>query len=187
MNAAMASPFQPPVRADGDPSAASAATSSGGPTRSSTLRTAASSGCRCGAHPYRWSRLTCRTSAAELLALLPLSTGAAILVTIVAVHDSLLWPMLLLVAGTGATAVAVARGLPAAHRTAAARRLRTGLVAGIWATVAYDLVRFVPVAVLDLSVDLRSLPALRPPAHRRRPLRCSAVGSRHGLPSAEWT
>ncbi len=88
-----------------------------------------------------------------LLALLPLSTGTAVLVTILVVHDSLLWPTLVLVAGTGITAVAAARGLPAAHREALARRVRTGLVAGVWATLVYDLVRYALVAVLQWSLD----------------------------------
>ncbi len=86
------------------------------------------------------------------LALLPLSTGGAVVVTILVVRDSLLWPMLILVAGTGITALVVARALPPWLRTEMARRVRIGLLAGLLATAVYDLVRFVLVAALDWSV-----------------------------------
>jgi hypothetical protein len=88
-----------------------------------------------------------------LLALLPLSTGAAVLVTITLVHDSLLWPTAILLAGTGATAWAAVRTLPTHQRTLLAQRIRIGLVAGVWATIAYDLVRYVLVAALSWSVS----------------------------------
>jgi hypothetical protein len=86
------------------------------------------------------------------LALLPLSTGGAVVVAILIVRDSLLWPTLVLVGGTGITAVALARGLPAAARRELGSRVRVGLVAGALATVVYDLVRYVLVAALGWSV-----------------------------------
>jgi len=88
-----------------------------------------------------------------LLALLPLSTGGAVLVTIVAVPDSLLWPALILVAGGAATAFAVTRRLPPAARRELGRRVRAGLIAGVAATVAYDLVRYGLVVLFSWSVD----------------------------------
>jgi hypothetical protein len=77
----------------------------------------------------------------------------AALVTILVVQDSLLWPTLLLVAGTGATALLAVRGLPLVHRRSLGRRVRAGLWAGILATVAYDLVRYAFVALLAMSTD----------------------------------
>jgi len=87
------------------------------------------------------------------LALLPLSTGAAVAVTILFVPDSLLWPAVVLLAGSGVTAVAVTRRLPPPARRAAGRRVRIGLVAGVAATIAYDVVRWVLVVATPWSVD----------------------------------
>jgi hypothetical protein len=87
------------------------------------------------------------------LALLPLSTGAAVLATILIVPDSLLWPTLVLAGGAGATAVVVARRLPPDARRAVGRRVRVGLIAGVAATAAYDVVRLGLVLATPWSVD----------------------------------
>jgi len=88
-----------------------------------------------------------------LLALVPVSTGAAVVVTILLWPDSLLYPALVLLGGTGATAVAVTRGLPEEARRAVRRRVAVGLVAGGLATAAYDVVRYGLVTLLSWSVD----------------------------------
>jgi hypothetical protein len=87
-----------------------------------------------------------------LLSLLPLSTGGAVLVVIVLDGDSLVWPTLVLVAGTATTAVVLARRLPARVRRALSRRVRLGLLAGLAATAAYDAVRYLAVALTSWSV-----------------------------------
>src|SRR6266498_3824026 len=87
-----------------------------------------------------------------LLSLLPLSTGGAVLVAILLDSDSLVWPTLVLVAGTGTTAVVLTRRLPAGVRRALSRRVRLGLLAGLAATAAYDAVRYLAVAVTSWSV-----------------------------------
>jgi hypothetical protein len=87
------------------------------------------------------------------LALPPLSTGAAVVVTILVVEDSLLWPSVVLATGTGITAIVVAWRLPAVQRRAVARRVRIGLVAGVAATAAYDVVRWLLVIATPWSVD----------------------------------
>jgi hypothetical protein len=88
-----------------------------------------------------------------LLALAPLSTGGAVLVALVVSGDSLVWPTLVLVGGTGLTAVLVSRRLEPSARTHLAARVRVGLLAGLLATAAYDVVRFVLVAVLGWSLS----------------------------------
>jgi hypothetical protein len=88
-----------------------------------------------------------------VLAALPVSTGAAVLVTIVAVPDSLLWPTLILVAGTGATAAVAAHRLPAAWRSNLGRRVSVGFWAGLAATAVYDVVRYGLVVLFSWSVD----------------------------------
>jgi len=87
-----------------------------------------------------------------LLSLLPLSTGGAVMVTIVLGGNSLLWPTLVLVAGGVATAVVPTRRLPAGVRRVLARRVRVGLLAGLAATAAYDAVRYLAVAATSWSV-----------------------------------
>jgi hypothetical protein len=87
-----------------------------------------------------------------LLSLLPLSSGGAVLVAILLDGDSLVWPTLLLVAGTATTAVVLARRLPAGGRRAFSRRVRLGLLAGLAATAAYDAVRYLAVALTSWSV-----------------------------------
>jgi Family of unknown function (DUF6789) len=87
-----------------------------------------------------------------LLSLLPLSSGGAVVVTIVLGGESLLWPTVVLVAGTAMTAVALAWRLPGGVRRALARRVRVGLLAGLAATAAYDAVRYLVVAATSWSV-----------------------------------
>jgi hypothetical protein len=87
-----------------------------------------------------------------LVAALPLSTGAAVLATLTLVHDSLLWPTLIMVVGSSlATAVALHR-LEPRHRAELVRRAWLGLGAGVAATVVYDVVRYLAVAVFSWSV-----------------------------------
>jgi hypothetical protein len=88
-----------------------------------------------------------------VLASLPVSTGAAVLVTLVFAEDSLLWPALILVVGTGASALAVARRLGIVARQRVGRQIRTGALAGMAATTAYDLVRYGLVVVFSWSAD----------------------------------
>lgn len=75
------------------------------------------------------------------------------MVTILVWPDSLLFPALILLTGTGATALAVARGLPAPARRAIGRRVVIGLIAGAVATAVYDVVRYGLVTLLSWSVD----------------------------------
>jgi hypothetical protein len=89
-----------------------------------------------------------RRSDRVLVAVLPLSTGAAVLLTLTVVPDSLLWPTVLLVSGGVLSAIAGVRRIEPDRRQVVARRLRTGVVAGCGATVAYDVVRLA-VAALD--------------------------------------
>jgi hypothetical protein len=88
-----------------------------------------------------------------LLASLPVSTGVAVLVTITMVKHSLLWPSLVLLAGTGASAAAVAWRLQPVARQWLRRQVRTGVLAGMAATAAYDLVRYGLVVLASWSVD----------------------------------
>ncbi|MGH3681812.1 MAG: hypothetical protein ACRDT2_16385 [Natronosporangium sp.] len=88
-----------------------------------------------------------------VLALFPLSTGAAVAVTILFVPDSLLWPALVLVAGTGLTAATMIWRMRPDARRALGRRARTGLVAGVVATLAYDAVRWLLVVATPWTVD----------------------------------
>jgi hypothetical protein len=92
-----------------------------------------------------------------LLSLLPLSTGGAILVAILLDSDSLVWPTLVLLAGSATTAVVLARRLPARVRRVLAHRVRLGLLAGLAATGAYDAVRYLAVAVTSWSAATRRL------------------------------
>lgn len=87
-----------------------------------------------------------------LLALLPLSTGGAVLVAILLDSDSLVSPTLVLLAGSVTTAVVLTRRLPAVVRRALSRRVRLGLLAGLAATAAYDMVRYLAVAAMNWSV-----------------------------------
>jgi hypothetical protein len=87
------------------------------------------------------------------LALLPLSTGAAVLVTILLFHDSLFWPTLILVAGSAGAALLAARRLRGSQRRYLARRAVIGAIAGLAATAVYDLVRYGAVAAFSWSVD----------------------------------
>ena len=87
------------------------------------------------------------------LALLPISTGAGVLVTTAFAGESLLLPVSVLVVGTGITAVVVARRLPPLLLSEVARRVAVGLVAGAAATAAYDLVRFCLIVVMGWSAD----------------------------------
>jgi hypothetical protein len=77
----------------------------------------------------------------------------AVVVTIIVVNDSLLWPTVVLLTGTGVTGVVVVRRLPAASRWVVRSRVRTGLVAGVAATIAYDGVRWLLVVATPWSVD----------------------------------
>ena len=86
------------------------------------------------------------------LAAVPLSSGGAVMVAIVTSSGSLIAPTLLLLAATGVTAVAVGRGLGDDARRALRCRLAVGLWAGVPATAAYDLVRYVVVALAGWSV-----------------------------------
>ncbi len=95
-----------------------------------------------------------------LLALLPVSTGGAVLVSFLFSQDSLLLPTAVLVLGTGLTSTVAARSLPGPARARLASRVRLGFLAGVAATAVYDLVRFVVVAVADLSVRPFSVFAL---------------------------
>lgn len=88
-----------------------------------------------------------------MVALFPLSTGAAVLVTILFVPDSLLWPALVLVTGTGLTALVVARRMHPDARRRLGRRAGIGLVAGVAATLAYDGVRWLLVVATPWTVD----------------------------------
>lgn len=87
-----------------------------------------------------------------VLAAVPLSTGGAVLVSIVTSSGSLLAPALLLLVATGLTGVAIARGLGPDARLALHRRLQVGLWAGVPATAAYDLVRYLVVSLAGWSV-----------------------------------
>jgi len=87
------------------------------------------------------------------LASLPVSTGAAVLVMVLVSRASLLWPALVLVMGTGISAVVVARRLEAETRQRLGRRVKVGVVAGVAATAAYDLVRYGVVTLFSWSVD----------------------------------
>jgi hypothetical protein len=87
-----------------------------------------------------------------LLALLPLSTGGAVLVAILLDSDSLVSPTLVLVAGSTTTAAVLTRRLPAGVRRALSRRVRLGLLAGLAATAAYDAIRYLAVAATSWSV-----------------------------------
>lgn len=88
-----------------------------------------------------------------VLALFPLSTGAAVVVTILFVPDSLLWPALVLVGGTGLTAAILIWRIRPQARRVLGRRARVGLVAGVVATLAYDAVRWLLVVVTPWTVD----------------------------------
>lgn len=88
-----------------------------------------------------------------VLALFPLSTGAAVVVTILFVPDSLLWPALVLVAGTGLTAAILIWRIRPQARRVLGRRARVGLVAGVVATLAYDAVRWLLVVATPWTVD----------------------------------
>ncbi len=81
-----------------------------------------------------------------LLAALPLVTGAALVVHILA---GIVLPLAVGAAFAGSAALVLAawRGLPAELRTETARRVRIGLVGGIAATLAYDATRLVLVWV----------------------------------------
>lgn len=87
-----------------------------------------------------------------LLAGLPLATGGAVLVAIILSSDTLIWPTLLLIAGTGIVAGVVASQLEPESRAWLGARIRMGLVAGLAATAAYDLVRYLTVALAQWSV-----------------------------------
>lgn len=87
-----------------------------------------------------------------VLAAVPLSSGGAVMVAIVFSSDSLILPTLLLLAGAGATAFAVARGLSSDARRSVYRRLVVGVWAGMPATIVYDLIRYAAVAVAGWSV-----------------------------------
>jgi hypothetical protein len=87
-----------------------------------------------------------------LLAGLPLATGGAVLVAIIFSSDSLIWPSLLLIAGTGLVALAAGRQLDPVARARLGGRIRMGLLAGVAATAAYDVVRYLVVALAQWSV-----------------------------------
>jgi hypothetical protein len=87
-----------------------------------------------------------------LLALLPLSTGGAVLVAILLDSDSLASPTLVLVVGGATTAVLLTWRLPVGVRRALSRRVRLGMLAGLAATAAYDAVRYLAVAATSWSV-----------------------------------
>lgn len=102
-----------------------------------------------GAPTHVLPSLRCRV----VLSLLPVSTGAGVLVTTAFARDSLLVPVLILVAGTGITAGVVARRLPRQLLSELRRRVAVGLVAGAAATVAYDLVRYFLAATMSWSTN----------------------------------
>jgi hypothetical protein len=77
----------------------------------------------------------------------------AVVVTILVVNDSLLWPTVVLLTGTGLTAAVVIWRLPAASRQVVRGRVRIGVVAGAAATIAYDGVRWLLVVATPWSVD----------------------------------
>ncbi|MFN8041443.1 MAG: hypothetical protein U0Q07_19655 [Acidimicrobiales bacterium] len=87
---------------------------------------------------------------ALLLALAAVATGTALVVHVL-LDVSLLLAALALVTGTAAMAAVVWSRLDPAGRADVRRRVWVGLVAGVVATAAYDLGRFVLVAVLSLS------------------------------------
>jgi hypothetical protein len=85
------------------------------------------------------------------LAAAALGTGAALVVAIAA-HMSLALTLALFAALGAATVALWCLRAPVAARAEAARRASFGLVAGVAATVAYDLVRLVVVEALRLHV-----------------------------------
>jgi hypothetical protein len=88
-----------------------------------------------------------RLSDRVLVAVLPLSTGAAVLLTLTVVPDSLLWPTVVLVAGGALSATVGVRRIDPGRRQLIAQRLRTGVVAGCAATAAYDVARLAVAAL----------------------------------------
>jgi hypothetical protein len=88
-----------------------------------------------------------------LLATAPLSTGAAVIVTILVWPDSLLIPAAILLGGAAATATVVAWRLPGAARETIGRQVRIGLIAGAAATLTYDAVRYGLETLFTWSVD----------------------------------
>lgn len=90
-----------------------------------------------------WARL--------LLAALPLATGAALVIHIVA-SFSLALAVAVLVAFTVAVAAIVWRQLSAARRLEMQHRVLVGVFAGVLATAAYDLSRLVLVTLVPMAI-----------------------------------
>ena len=101
-----------------------------------------------GATASLWSLSTPRRI---LFGVLPLATGAAFLAFVLA-NVSLRLAVALLVVAAIATALFARRRLLPWQRRELARRARGGVLAGVAATAAYDVVRFGLVSLAHMSV-----------------------------------
>lgn len=85
-----------------------------------------------------------------LLAVLPLATGAALIVYVFA-HISLGLALLAAAIIVAAVGIFTWRNLTPPARTEIVRRMRTGLLAGFAATICYDLIRWILVTVFHFT------------------------------------
>jgi hypothetical protein len=88
----------------------------------------------------------------SLLAVLPLSTGVAVLFYLLTDISLPLTAGVLVLLGAGATA-GVRQRLSPVGRRYVAERTKVGLQAGLAATAVYDVARYVIVAVADMSLE----------------------------------